>query len=447
MSEPHESAGSPRLPLNALEAEAIATLGYIYGYPLVLMDATRARSAAPLNQFAHQPAFPDDTFRDVVSPNVDTLYSSAWLDLSHGPIVLAVPDLGPRYYMMQVLDAWTNVFASRGTRTTGNGEAAFAIMGPGWRGEVPSNVDRIKAPTNMVWIIGRTYTAGMRDYDAVHAVQRQYRLVPLRAWSKTSEPPPRAPAPAAVDDDSSPVVEVEKLTAQSFLDRLARLMAANPPVPNDEPLIGRLRRLGIAPGEPFELARLPASVADAIEGGVAAARARLRGARLASLGKAVNGWRIALDLGRYGTRYEQRAIVARAGLGANLADDAVYPATDVDAAGQPLSGQHRYRLRFPPGELPPAEAFWSVTIYDDDHHLAANPIGRYALGDRDATRTAPDGTLDILIQHDDPGPERRANWLPAPAGAFNLIMRVYHPKPAVLAGGWAPPPVTRVLFF
>jgi len=131
MSEPHESAGSQHTPLNALEAEAIATLGYIYGYPLVLMDATRARATAPPNQFAHQPALPDETFRDVVSPNVDTLYSIAWLDLSQGPIVLAVPDMGTRYYTMQMLDAWTNVFASPGTRTTGNGKAAFAIMGPG----------------------------------------------------------------------------------------------------------------------------------------------------------------------------------------------------------------------------------------------------------------------------------------------------------------------------
>ena len=151
-----------------------------------------------------------------------------------------------------------------------------------------------------------------------------------------------------------------------------------------------------------------------------------------------------LDLGRYGTNYELRAGVALMGLGANLAEDAVYPGTDVDATGQPLSGDNRYRLRFPPGELPPVKAFWSVTMYDDKHFLAANPIGRYALGDRDPIRAEPDGTLEILIQHDDPGPERRSNWLPAPAGGFNLVMRLYHPKAAVLDGKWTPPAVVHV---
>jgi hypothetical protein len=208
--------------------------------------------------------------------------------------------------------------------------------------------------------------------------------------------------------------------------------------------VDRLAWLGIVPGEPCDVARLPATIADAVEGGVAAARARLRGADLASFAKTVNGWQIALGLGRYGTNYEKRAVVAMRGLGANLPDDAVYPATGVDAAGQPLSGQHRYLVRFRPGALPPAKAFWSLTMYGDDNFLVANPIGRYALGDRDTMRAAPDGTLDILIQHDDPGPEQRANWLPAPAGPFRLIMRLYDPEPPVLDGSWAPPPVVRV---
>src|SRR5262249_50104063 len=179
VSEPYELVESQRKGLGALEAEAIATLGYIYGYPLVLMDATRTAAGTPGNQFTHMRAFPDDTFTDVVSPNVDTLYSQAWLDLDREPIVLALPDMGTRYYTMQMLDGWTNVFAAPGTRTTGNGKAAFAIMGPGWRGELPSSVDRIKAPSNLVWIIGRTYTAGVRDYEAGHPIHPQYPLGPL----------------------------------------------------------------------------------------------------------------------------------------------------------------------------------------------------------------------------------------------------------------------------
>jgi hypothetical protein len=444
MSESHAPVALEQQPLSAPEAEAIATLGYIYGYPLVMMDVTRSLSTTPFNRFAHATAFPDDKFTDVVSPNVDTLYSQAWLELSKEPIVLAVPEMGRRYYTMPLLDAWTNVFAAPGTRTTGNGKGAFAIVGPGWRGNVPGGVEAIQSPTEMVWLIGRTYTAGKRDYDAVHALQRQYTLTPLSKWGKTSPPAPGAdPLGGREGDATPPVALVEKMSAQAFFARLALLLKPNPPTENDAPVMQRLARLGISPGEPFDLARLPASLADAVEGGVAAARARIAGAPMAALGKPVNGWRVRLDLGRYGTNYEQRAAVALMGLGANVAADAVYFGTDVDAAGQPLSGDNRYVLRFPPMGSPPVKAFWSITMYDDRHFLAANPIGRYALGDRDPLHAEQDGTLEIFIQPDDPGAERRANWLPAPAGAFNLIMRLYYPKPAVLDGSWQAPPVVR----
>ncbi|HXU04401.1 MAG TPA: DUF1254 domain-containing protein [Polyangia bacterium] len=447
MSESSETVASPApTALTPHEAEAIATLGYIYGYPLVLMDVTRAAWPTPANRFAHAAEFPDDKFTDVVSPNVDTLYSTAWLDLNKEPIVLALPDVGRRYYTMQLLDAWTNVVAAPGTRTTGNGRGAFALIGPGWSGELPSTLEAIQSPTGIAWLIGRTYTAGRRDYDAVHAVQRQYRLVPLRTWLKTgdSAPPPAAAAMPMRSEGEPPVAQVDKLAAGAFFARLTRLMKTNLPATADEPLVRRLARLGIAPGEPFDLARLPASIADAIEGGVAAARARLHSAGQEAMGKVVDGWRMRVDLGRYGTGYELRAAIALMGLGANLPEDAVYPATDVDSAGQPLSGEHRYRLRFGPGALPPVKAFWSLTIYNDKHFLVANPIGRYALGDRDPIRAEPDGTLEVFIQHDDPGPDKRSNWLPAPADRFTLGLRLYFPKPSVLDGSWRPPPVTRV---
>jgi hypothetical protein len=449
MSEWSEPVASPVTPaLTPNEAEAIATLGYIYGYPLVLMDATRASSPAPVNRFAHLAEFPDDKFTDVVAPNVDTLSSSAWLDLHAEPIVLSVPDVGRRYYTMQLLDAWTNVIAAPGTRTTGNGNGAFAIIGPGWRGDLPSGVEPIQSPTEMAWLIGRTYTAGARDYDAVHAIQRQYELTPLHALGGPTRAVPAAgtggtPGPLRPDSDP-PVARVEKLGAGPFFARLAELMKANPPTESDEPLVRRLGQLGIVPGAAFDLDRLPASIVDAVEAGVAAGRARLHGAGLEALGKPVNGWRMRLDLGRHGTNYEQRATVALTRLGANLAEDAVHAMADADVAGQPLSGENRYRIRFPPGELPPVKAFWSVTMYNDRHFLAPNPIGRHVLGDRDPVRAEPDGTLDLLIQADDPGPELQSNWLPAPAQRFNLVLRVYFPKAAVIEGRWRPPAVTRV---
>lgn len=201
---------------------------------------------APINQFTHILEFPDDTYRDVVSPNVDTLYSLAWLDLAAEPIVLRVPDLADRYYLMQICDAWTNVFSAPGTRTTGNRPGAFALVGPEWRGTLPPDVQEIAAPTNLVWIIGRTYTAGKADYATVNAIQRQYELVPLAAWGRPYTPPARVPVAPGVDAKTPPVVQVGKeMSAGVFLDRLAQLMGRNPPAPEDEPMISRLRRIGV----------------------------------------------------------------------------------------------------------------------------------------------------------------------------------------------------------
>ena len=436
------------------EAEAIATLAYGYGFPLVLMDVSREvmtavpsveAQKAPINQFTHILEFPDDTYRDVVSPNVDTLYSLAWLDLAAEPIVLRVPDLGDRYYLMQVCDAWTNVFAAPGTRTTGNRAGAFALVGPDWRGTLPPDVQKIASPTNLAWIIGRTYTAGKADYATVNAIQRQYELVPLAAWGRPYTPPARVPVAPGVDAKTPPVVQVSKdMSAGVFLDRLAQLMGRNPPAPEDEPMISRLRRIGVAPGAPFAFDRLPPRLKTAIERGVAAGRARLaESVKGFSEDKGTIGWRVERGLGRYGTDYALRAFVAIVGVGSNLAEDAIYPVTRKDADGATLTGANRYRLHFEADELPPVDAFWSVTMYSTQQFLVTNPIGRYAIGDRDPLKYNADGSLDLYLQNADPGPDKRANWLPAPPDGFSLVMRLYSPKQALLDGSWSPPPVVR----
>jgi hypothetical protein len=435
------------------EAEAIATLAYGYGYPLVLMDLSREVMTAvpsveaqkgPINQFIHVQTFPDDTYRDVVSPNVDTLYSTAWLDLTAEPIVLRVPDLGDRYYLMQILDAWTDVFAAPGTRTTGNRAGAFALVGPNWRGTLPRDVQKIDAPTNLVWIIGRTYTAGKADYAAVNAIQRQYALVPLSAWGRAYTPPAKVPVAAGVDAKTPTVVQVGKMSAGVFLERLARLMGSNPPAPEDEPMISRLRRIGVAPGAPFAFDRLPPRLQTAIERGVAAGRGRLaESVKGFSEDEGTIGWRVERGLGRYGTDYALRAFVAIVGLGSNLAEDAIYPVTRKDADGATLTGANRYRLHFEADELPPVHAFWSVTMYSTQQFLVTNPIGRYAIGDRNPLKYNADGSLDLYLQNADPGPDKRANWLPAPPDGFSLVMRLYSPKKALLDGSWSPPPVVR----
>jgi hypothetical protein len=434
------------------EAEAIATLAYAYGFPLLVMDVSREVMTAvpaieaqkgPVNQFVHVGEFPDDQFRDVVSPNVDTLYSAAWLDLEREPMVLRVPDTGQRYYMMPMLDAWTNVFASPGTRTTGNGAGAFALTGPNWKGKVPDGVQEIKAPTNMVWIIGRTYTAGKKDYAAVHAIQKQYELLPLGAWGSAYTPPATVPVAPGIDAKTPPGDQVMKMEPGTFFSRLAKLMRSNPPSEDDAPLLKRLRMLGIAPGAPFDLGNASPAMKTAIANGVASARARLVAAAKNPQVKLVNGWRVERGLGRYGTDYPLRALVTLIGLGANLAEDAVYPMANVDGDGKALSGANRYVIHFPAGELPPANAFWSVTMYDDNQFLVHNPLDRFALGDRDPLRFNADQSLDLYIQTAAPGPDKQANWLPAPKGGFNVILRIYHPKAAVLDGTWEPPPIVR----
>jgi hypothetical protein len=435
------------------EAEAIATLAYIYGLPLVLMDVSREVMTsvpaprglkAPLNQFIHLRQFPDYTLHEVVSPNVDTLYSTAWLDLSREPVVLAVPEMGKRYYLMQMLDAWTNVFAAPGTRTTGSGAGAFLIVGPGWKGTVPPGVRTIAAPTNLVWILGRTYTAGAHDYDAVRALQDQYHLVPLSAWGRPYAPPAQVPVDTSADVQTAPVDQTSRLSASAFLTRLAGLMGPNPPAEDDEPMVKRLRMIGVVPGESFALDRLPPPLSAAVASGVAAGRARLEALSKAPPQNLVNGWAIERRVGRYATNYMLRAHVALVGLGANLPEDAIYPMAMVDIEGAKLTGANRYLLHFPADALPPVDAFWSVTMYDDRHFLVKNPIDRYALGDRAPMHFNPDGSLDLFIQNADPGGDRHANWLPAPAEGFNLLMRLYSPRKAILEGTWSPPPIVRL---
>jgi hypothetical protein len=448
------TAASPAEPaLSEDEAARSAADAYVFGYPLVLMELTRqvqtavpkaGERGAPVNQFSHRPAFPDHRFTAVVSPNADTLYSIAWLNLAREPMVLSVPEMGRRYYLMQLLSAWTNVFASLGTRTSGNGQGSFAITGPGWKGQLPQGVREVRSPTDLVWLIGRTQTNGKDDYAAVHAIQKQYRLTPLSAWGKDYTPPEDVPVEKGVDPRTPPAEQVARLDAVAFFARLNALMKDNPPAVADAEALRRFAAVGVAPGRPFDLKTLDPVVARGVERGFRAGQANLAAAVDRPHGKRVNGWEILSNLGRYGTDYLYRAVIARVALGANLAEDAVYPRARVDAAGRPLTGKDRYVLRFPKGQLPPVNAFWSLTLYNSRQFFVQNPIDRYALGDRDRLKFNADGSLTLYLQHESPGPELESNWLPAPQDGFNLILRLYWPKQEALDGKWSPPPVERV---
>ncbi len=443
-------AEAPRL--TGEQAARIAGEAYVFGLPLVLMDVTREVQTAtpraddrraPVNQFLHSQKFPDHKFTRVVSPNADTLYSSAWLDLSQEPVVLSLPEMGQRYYLMQLLDAWTNVFACPGTRTTGNGKADFAVVGPGWKGNLPAGVKEIRSPTNMVWLIGRTQTNGKEDYDAVHAIQQRYRLAPLSAWRREHVPPDVA-VKDGIDTKTPPAEQVAHMEPAAFFARLNALMRANPPANADSPALKRFAAIGVAPGKAFDLSALGPDVARGVEQGVRIARERLAAAMKAQQGRASNGWDVVRNLGRYGTNYPFRAAVSLFALGANLPEDALYPRTRKDADGHPLSGANRYVIQFPKGQLPPVNAFWSVTLYNPRQYFVENPIERYAIGDRDHLRYNDDGSLTIYIQHESPGPGRESNWLPAPEGEFNLFLRLYWPKKDALEGTWKPPAVQRI---
>ena len=265
-------------------AQAAAKDAYLYGYPLVLMDVTRAKmtnvpspsgNSAPMGQFASIRAFPDATFTDVVSPNADTLYSIAWLDLEQEPIVMSVPDTHGRYYLMEMLDGWTNVIPSPGKRTTGTGKADFAVTGPGWSGTLPAGVKEIKSPTALVWVIGRTQTNGKADYAAVHAIQDGYKLTPLSAWGKPYTPPKDVPVDPKVDMKTPPVELVASMDAATFFNRLAMLMKDNPPAAADAPMVAKMASIGIVPGQPFDLNKNGSDAAKAISDGVEEAKKRV----------------------------------------------------------------------------------------------------------------------------------------------------------------------------
>jgi hypothetical protein len=427
----------------------------VYGLPLVIMDLTRAKVtnvpkpeafAAPVNQFAHVRAFPDASFKDVVRANVDTLYSSAWLDLAREPIVLTVPDTRGRHYLMPMIDAWTNIFASPGKRTTGTKAGSFAITGPAWKGELPKGVTELKSPTNMVWIIGRTQTNGPKDYAAVHAIQDGYELVPLSAYGKPFTAPEGRPDPSA-DMKTAPVDVLKKMTTAQFFDRLAALLASNPPPASEAPILAKLASIGVVPGAKFNPEKLDPAVAQGLEKALPLALGKLEAASKES-GKAVNGWHVPpMNLANFGADYGTRAVVALVGLGANLPHDAVYPSTFVDADGKPLDGANRYVVRFAPGAAPPVNAFWSITMYDEDSFFVANPVNRYAVSSWMPLKKNADGSIDVYVQHESPGKDKEANWLPAPAKSFNLTMRMYWPTvkpPSILDGSWKPPVVQRV---
>jgi hypothetical protein len=341
---------------------------------------------------------------------------------------------------------WTDVFASVGSRTTGTQAGNYAYVPAGWHGKLPAGVQRIDAPTSMIWLMGRTKTDGPDDYDNVRRIQDGLKLTPLNEWHRQ---PTLATAQGlsdpSIDTRTPPLLQVNKLSGVEMLTRLAALMKRYPPHANDYPILFRAKALGLTVGADWDPTMIDNATREAIDAGATQAREGMVKA-IKTIGQHVNGWSILVDdTGTYGTSYRHRAVIALGGLGANLPADAVYPTAFRDAQGNPLVGEHRYVLHFDKDQLPPANAFWSLTMYDNLGFQVPNPLNRFAIGSHDALKFNTDGSLDLYVQHDSPGADKESNWLPAPSsGQLGPTLRVYSPRAEVLSGEWVPPGFQQV---
>ena len=411
---------------------AAARDAYIFTFPLHELYRVRAQrtSAAgadgtPVNQFRHARALIDHTFRLVTTPNNDTLYSSAFLQLAGGPLVLEVPEIRDRYYSLAFMDFYSNNFAYVGTRATGVQAGKFLIAGPSWQGSLEPGMQLIRSPTNAVWLLGRILVADPNDLPRVHRLQDALRLSPA-----PGAPPSPAPSGPPVKPDDP----------WNYFTVVNHALTENPPGRQDASLLASMASINVGPGMRFDASRLSDSERASIETGIAEARRLIAEAPIS--GKVVNGWAYpAPGMGNYGGDYLLRAAVALKLLAALEPQEALY----LGYVGERLEGRQNYRLHFDSGTLPPVNGFWSLTLYNDHHFFAPNPLKRYSLGTKNKTlKFSHDGSLTIYLQADSPGPDKESNWLPTPKDSdFSLYVRTYWPKVEVTDGTWTPPPVKR----
>jgi hypothetical protein len=427
-----------------------------YGLPLVKEDQTfrvqtsvnvpDGRGRGPVNRFSHVRRLADASARDVVAPNNDTPYSIAWLDLRRQPMVIHIPKVS-RYFVIPLYDPYTEDFRNLGSvAETEPGD--YVVTGPGQHHmRIPRGTHRIKSRYDRVWIIGRTIGYGPADLKNVHRIQNRYRIIPLSRYGTHYKPPKPEHPDTKVDDVPMPV-------GLHFFDRLGRLLTRFAPPAADRAELAKLAEIGVGPGKrPSDDSSLSAEVRQGMIDAVAAGPGVLQSevtVRYLTDAPSHNGW-LVLPTGRYGTDYDYRALITQVGLGALTPSEAIYPVAQTDHSLGPLNGSNDYVVHFEPGQLPPVDAFWSLTLYDSSGFFVPNSIDRYAIGDRSDLTVNPDGSLDVYVQSSPPSdPAQAKNWLPSPAGApFRLTMRLYAPTrsaiPGILdGGGWDPPAVTKV---
>ena len=435
---------------------AAAAAAYIYGLSLVDVHETVKRFQVR-NLITSIDALSTPANQTTVSPNVDTAYTVSWIDLTSGPVVVSVPDTAGRFYTIQLMDAYSNSFSYIGSGSTGTHAGDFALLPPGWSGRLPAGVTPVQSPTNTVWLLGRTLVDGPPDLANVKPVLQKIVATPLTAWELGVR------GVANVQDAYPDAHPITRPTGTSFIATLNQELTIDPPPAGDDCAVQALAPAGVTLPHPSHAeslaadyangsgdpsgstdatpsnAAVTAGTADAVKIIASATTTLTRGAAKANQGWDVLGtW-----VGNYGDRYLARAIIATNLLGANIPKQAVYPTDYADIKGLALNGARTYTLTFAKGELPPVGAFWSLTMYNPQNYLYANAINRYAIGNRTPGLVLNrDGSLTIHIAHQQPsGAAARANWLPAPAGAFHLILRLYQPAQSVFNGRWKIPPV------
>jgi hypothetical protein len=439
---------------DAWQQNEIAKEAYIYAFPMIAnykamcqftVDRSSPQYKGPFNRIANEARVftPKDT--TVITPNSDTPYSLLSMDLRAEPLVLCVPAVDKkRYYSVQLIDMYTFNYGYIGSRATGNGAGCYMVAGPSWKGDTPAGIAKVfTSETDFGLAIYRTQLFNAGDIENVKKVQAGYQVLPLSSFLKTPAPP-APPTPAFPPFDENAAFRTD------FIGYLNFLLQYAPSVPAEQTLRARFGEIGIAPGKPYEFAKLSPDDRIGVGLGIRDGFDAIKKNR-ETFGKNLNGWRVGAAFGNrtfYHGDWLLRATAALAGIYGNDAAEALYPMAYTDSKGDKLDGSaHRYTITFPAGHYPPANAFWSVTMYDAKTQLLVeNPIDRYLINSPmlPNLKKNKDGSLTMYIQNDSPGKGLESNWLPAPAGEFYLVMRVYWPKPEALDGRWRPAPIVRV---
>jgi len=441
---PQESSESP---ISLAEAEAI----FDYAYPLVIMKISQdlmltvpLRPRTTPNHFIHFRRLAQPEQRAVVLGNRNTLYSVGWLDLSEGPAVFEIPDMGERYYVMPLLDAWTNTFESLGSRTTGQSPQKYLIANADYEGDVPEGYTFILSPTDMVWITGRIQADSAEDAKDVAGLQDQFVLQSLQERETGLDPFEEFEPDFTFAKVGLPVPYSLKMESGEFFDTFLDMWARNESPEADQDMIDLIEKAGIELGETRRFDDLPSASQTVLDQGLKAKQAAYSEAFYKGT-EQTEAWLFNIDpaMGNWGTDFARRAYWGMWGLGTNISQDAVYGVTQLDADLAPLNGQSTYHLHFSSDALPPTNAFWSVTNYDAEGYLERNALDRYSLGSNHQLNFNPDGSLDIYLSHTQPEIEN-VNWVPAPAGDFKTLLRIYWPQEQVLSGDWALPDVNKL---